>query len=173
MQRQVRIVGARLSYAPPKRGKVRDVPLPASVRDELAAYLAAYPARPVELSSREPSGKPVTMPLVVTSREGKALNRNYINGIWKRALVTAGIDPSRDNGSHVLRHFYASTLLDPVESVKAVSEYLGHADAGFTLRTYTQLIPSSEERTRKAVDAVLGAASRVPGVCEPGSVSTS
>ena len=35
-----------------------------------------------------------------------------------------------------------------------MSEYLGHSDAGFTLRTYTHLLPSSDERTRKAVDDV-------------------
>ncbi|SIS01981.1 Phage integrase family protein [Micromonospora avicenniae] len=57
---------------------------------------------------------------------------------------------------HALRHFYASVLLDAGESVKALSEYLGHADPGFTLRTYTHLMPTSEDRTRRAVDKVLG-----------------
>jgi integrase len=69
--------------------------------------------------------------------------------------VTAGVEPTRENGCHALRHFYASVLLDAGESIKAVSEYLGHADAGFTLRTYTHLMPSSAERTRKAVNSVL------------------
>jgi integrase len=53
---------------------------------------------------------------------------------------------------HARRHFYASTLLDAGESIKALANYLGHADPGFTLRTYTHLMPSSEERTRKAID---------------------
>jgi integrase len=44
-------------------------------------------------------------------------------------------------------------LLDAGESIKAVSEYLGHADAGFTLRTHTRLMPSSSVRTRTAIDA--------------------
>jgi len=173
VRRQVRIVGSRLSFAPPKGGKVREVPLPSSVRDDLAAYLAAHPVRTVTLPWREPSGEPTTVDLVVTSREGKALNRNYVNGLWKRALAAAGVEPSRDNGSHALRHFYASTLLDAGESVKAVSEYLGHADAGFTLRTYTHLMPSSEERTRRAVDAVLAAGSCAPVVPPAGVRSTS
>ena len=43
-------------------------------------------------------------------------------------------------------------LLDAGESIKALSEYLGHSDPGFTLRTYTHLLPSSESRTRKAID---------------------
>ncbi|WP_240926281.1 tyrosine-type recombinase/integrase [Streptomyces sp. JB150] len=53
---------------------------------------------------------------------------------------------------HALRHAYASVLLDAGESIRALSEYLGHSDPGFTLRTYTHLLPSSETRTRKAID---------------------
>ena len=59
-------------------------------------------------------------------------------------LVAAGIEPSRENGMHALRHFYASVLLDARESVRALAEYLGHADPGFTLRVYTHLMPASE-----------------------------
>lgn len=55
---------------------------------------------------------------------------------------------------HALRHFYASVLLDAGENIRALSQYLGHADPGFTLRTYTHLMPSSEGRTRKAVDSL-------------------
>ena len=59
---------------------------------------------------------------------------------------------------HALRHFYASVLLDAGENIKALSQYLGHADPGFTLRVYTHLMPSSEGRTRNAVDGVFRAA---------------
>ena len=52
-----------------------------------------------------------------------------------------------------LRHFYTLVLLDAGESIKAVSEYLGHSDPGFTLRTYT---PDAEQRTPRAIDRVLG-----------------
>ncbi|MFC8616306.1 hypothetical protein ACFT9M_07825 [Micromonospora purpureochromogenes] len=47
---------------------------------------------------------------------------------------------------------YASVLLDAGESVKALSAYLGHPDPGFTLRIYTHLLPTSEDRTRRAID---------------------
>lgn len=81
----------------------------------------------------------------------------------KRALAAAGVIPPRERGArylqaapedgmHALRHAYASVLLDAGESIKALSEYLGHSDPGFTLRTYTHLLPSSETRTRKAID---------------------
>lgn len=39
--------------------------------------------------------------------------------------------PSADRSA---RHFFASTALHEGETIKAVSEYLGHADPGFTLR---------------------------------------
>jgi integrase len=61
---------------------------------------------------------------------------------------------------HALRYFYASVLLDAGESIKALNEYLGHHDPGYTLRTYTHLMPSSETRTRAAVDRVLGGEGR-------------
>jgi hypothetical protein len=37
-------------------------------------------------------------------------------------------------------------------SIKALSGYRGPAEPGFTLRTYTRLMPSSHERTRKAIN---------------------
>jgi integrase len=45
-------------------------------------------------------------------------------------------------------------LLDADESIKAVSESLGHADPGLMLRLYAHLMPLSQERTRKAIDWV-------------------
>ena len=58
---------------------------------------------------------------------------------------------------HALRHFYASTLLAQGVSIKELAEYLGHSDPGFTLRTYTHLVPSSYERARLAIDGVFAA----------------
>jgi integrase len=39
-------------------------------------------------------------------------------------------------------------------AVPTGSEHLGHTDAGFTLRTYTHLMPNSNDRTKRAVDKV-------------------
>lgn len=155
VRRQVKVyANNKQAFALPKGGKTRTVPLPSTVREALAAYLAKWPARPVTLPWGDLDGDPVTVTLVVTSRETTAVNRNYLNAkVWKPALEAAKVPDARENGCHALRHFYASVLLDAGESIKAVSEYLGHADAGFTLRTYTHLMPSSDERTRKAVDA--------------------
>jgi integrase len=63
---------------------------------------------------------------------------------------------NRADGMHALRHFYASTLLALAQgvSIKELAEYLGRSDPGFTLRTYTHLVPSSYERARLAIDSV-------------------
>ena len=122
--------------------------------------------------------RPRTYNLLVTGRERKAINRNYFNSyVWKPALAAAGViapleegaadgtrvwEPSREHGFHALRHFYASVLIDAGESVKAVAEFLGHADPGFTLRVYAHLFPSSAERARAAVDEVLAGRSAIP-----------
>lgn len=63
-------------------------------------------------------------------------------------LRAADVATMRDNGMHALRHFYASVLLDAGENIKALSEYLGHHDPGFTLRTYTHLMPASKTGLR-------------------------
>jgi integrase len=42
------------------------------------------------------------------------------------------------------------------ESVKVVQKRLGHATAAETLDTYSHLWPDSEDRTREAIDSVLG-----------------
>lgn len=47
-----------------------------------------------------------------------------------------------------------SVLLSQGVSIKELADYLGHADPGFTLRTYTHLVPSSYERARAALDGV-------------------
>ncbi|MGP3920929.1 tyrosine-type recombinase/integrase [Nonomuraea sp. 10N515B] len=47
---------------------------------------------------------------------------------------------------------FASVLLEAGVSIKAVAEFLGHADPGFTLRTYTHLMSSSEDRMREAIE---------------------
>ena len=168
--RQVKVLGSRLIFAPPKGNKVREVSLPDTVAAALSRHITLHPPLDIALPWRTLDGPLVTAPLLFYTRERTALHRSYFNPyVWKPALVTAGAlparqpgasryAPSRDQGMHALRHFYASVLLDAGESIKALSEYLGHSDPGFTLRTYTHLMPSSASRTRKAVSAVFDAA---------------
>jgi integrase len=171
VRRQVKVfANNRLVFALPKGRKTRTVPLPGSVRDALAEHLANHRAVGVTLPWAEPdSEQRATVSLLLTTRERSALNRNYFNvSVWKKALAVAGVEATRTNGMHALRHWYASVLLDAGESIKALSEYLGHADPGFTLRTYTHLMPASAERTRSAVDAALAVGCYTAGTSQAG-----
>lgn len=151
--RQVKLINGRQVFALPKGGKTRTVPLPESVAQALEAHIAQYPPVVVTLPWRSVDGPPTTARLCFPNAEGRAVIRTTFNSkSWQPALDMARVPRGRENGMHALRHFYASVLLDAGESIKALSEYLGHHDPGFTLRTYTHLMPSSEKRTREAVN---------------------
>jgi integrase len=180
--RQVKIIDNQLVFAPPKGGKERDVPLAEAVALRLAAHLESWPATTVTLPWREPGGKLVSARLIFTSREHKAINRNYFNShLWKPALVAAGVIPkpapgekyveSREHGFHALRHHFASVLLAEGVDIRTLAEYLGHEDPGFTLRVYTHLMPNSEEKARRAIDRALGAVDGSRGPDAAGVVS--
>jgi len=66
--------------------------------------------------------------------------------------------------------FGCSLLIRHGESVKVVQARLGHASAAETLDTYSHLWPDSENRTRAAVDEVLGP--RVSPTCHAGEPGT-
>jgi integrase len=57
------------------------------------------------------------------------------------AVDVDGRDKQRSSVSfHTFRHTCASLLFAEGRNVKQVQEWLGHADPGFTLRTYVHLL---------------------------------
>jgi integrase len=140
VDRQLVTLPDRAPYlAPPKRqASVRVVPLPQVVVDALAAHLAAWPA----------DG------FIFTTELGTPIRRTaFSDRVWRPAVKRAGLSGVTP---HSLRHFYASLLIRHGESVKTVQARLGHASAAETLDTYSHLWPDSDDRTRAAVDSVLG-----------------
>lgn len=157
VRRQVLVLaGNRLVFSLPKYEKTRVVPLSPYVAAQLSAYIQKYPPREVTLPWKHADGPPVTAKLLFTSREGKATNGNYVGQkVWRPACRAAGFEPTNRDGFHVLRHTYASVLLDAGESIVTVAEHLGHADPSFTLKTYGHLMPDSADRSRAAIDAFM------------------
>lgn len=134
---------------PPKtQASNRTIPLAQVTVDSLAAHLAAYP----------PAGE---AQLVFTSAQGEPIRRSTFGDVWRAAVRRAGL-PSGTT-FHDLRHYYASLLIRHGESVKVVQARLGHASATETLDTYSHLWPDAEDRTRAAIDSVLG--ERLPTEC--------
>jgi integrase len=156
--RQIRIVERTLVFAPPKGGNPRTVPVSASIIAEVQDHERRFPAVTVTLPWREPAGEKVTARLLVTGEGGRLYSGDLFSKVvWVAAFREAGIEyRKRADGMHALRHFYASVLLAQGVSIKELADYLGHSDPGFTLRTYTHLVPSSHERARAAVDGVFG-----------------
>ena len=156
VRRQVRQVGPHAVFAPPKGGKERDVPLPGAVALRLSAHIAACPAREVTLPWLDGDGKNETAGLMFTTPAGRPLTRNTFNTrIWKTALTAAGVRPTREDGFHALRHYFASMLLAGGVDIRALADYLGHTDPGFTLRVYVHLMPAADDRMRAAVDQAM------------------
>jgi integrase len=100
--------------------------------------------------------------LLFTTAHGRPLWRSTWSQWWTVAVRRAGLPAG--TGFHALRHYYASLLIRHGESVKVVQDRFGHGTAAETLDTYSHLWPDSEDRTRQAVDAALGATSCAPGV---------
>ena len=154
VRQHLRRVGNTTVLAPPKGGKEREVPLPDVVAVALAEHIRRFGETRVMLPWLEPDGPNTSAGLIFTNRNREPVTRAYyMHNAWKPALAFAGVERKRENGMHALRHHYASVLLDGGVSIRAVSEYLGHHDPGFTLRTYAHLMPESEDRTRNVVDA--------------------
>ena len=137
----VLLPGGEPSFGPPKtKASYRTVPVPKLVTDALAEQLARF--------GPGPDG------LIFTNDRGAAIRRTRFSDRWRPVAKAAGLAPG--TGMHALRHFYASALIRHGESVKVVQSRLGHATAAETLDTYSHLWPDSEDRTRAAIEAVLG-----------------
>ena len=136
----VTVAGQAPAFGPPKtQASNRTIPLPQVVVDALAAHLAAYPSGPDGL---------------VFTIAGKPITRSVFGHKWRAAVNAAGLPAG--TGFHAMRHYYASLLIRHGESVKTVQARLGHASAVETLDTYSHLWPDSDDRTRDAIDSVLG-----------------
>jgi integrase len=132
-------------FGPPKNNKERTIPLPTSVLAALVEHVRRF--------GLGPDG------LLFTNSEGRPVKRAGFGEMWRKAADPLGI-PVGD-GYHQLRHFYASLLIRHGENVKVVAERLGDSTQ-VVLDTYAHLWPGDDDRTRDAVDEVLGAAASQP-----------
>ena len=142
-----------------KGGKERMVPLSAPARRALAAWIShrdgAETSTPL---GRLVHGKGARWLFPAASAEGH-MPRQAFNNLIAQVAIKAGIDPTRVS-PHVLRHAFATHLLEGGADLRAIQTLLGHADLG-TTEIYTHVL---DARMR---DLVLKhhplAAGKVPG----------
>jgi len=77
--------------------------------------------------------------------------------VWIPALSSAGFAYFR---THDLRHTCATLLLYEGRTVNEVADHLGHADPGFTARTYAHLMRDASKRRRVPIARAITAARR-------------
>ena len=144
-QRIVRVVG--------KGGKERIVPLGRPAADALRRYMAL--GRP-HLDRRH-------RPDLFLNARGGALTRAGAFLILRRLADRAGLEPGRVH-PHLLRHSFATHLLEGGADLRSVQEMLGHADVGTTERythvsdrhrreAYFQAHPHARRRSERTPDA--------------------
>lgn len=123
-----------------KGGKERMVPLTAAAMAAIAAYKAV---RGAFLAAGE------TSPHLFPSRgESGHLTRRRFGQLLDELAIEAGLDPAKVS-PHVLRHAFATHLLDHGADLRSVQQMLGHADIS-TTQIYTHVLA---ERLRALVEA--------------------
>jgi integrase/recombinase XerD len=113
-----------------KGSKERLVPLNETARRAMTAYLAVRDT----FLPRSVKASPWLFP---SSGESGHLTRQRLGQLLKDAAVKAGIDPDRVS-PHVLRHAFATHLLDRGADLRALQKMLGHADIA-TTQIYTHV----------------------------------
>jgi integrase/recombinase XerD len=121
-----------------KGGKERLVPLNGPARVALNAYLAH---RPGFLKGESPFLFPSR------GKEGH-LTRQRFGQLLKEIALKAGIDPTGIS-PHVLRHAFATHLLDHGADLRSLQKMLGHADIS-TTQIYTHV---QQDRLKSLVEA--------------------
>jgi integrase/recombinase XerD len=122
-----------------KGGRERIVPLTAAARQALDRYLG--------VGHDDDVAPMIATRWLFASRGAEGhLTRQRLAQELKDLATAAGIEPERVS-PHVLRHAFASHLLDRGADLRSVQQLLGHADIS-TTQIYTHVL---EERLKKLV----------------------
>jgi integrase len=97
--------------------------------------------------------------LVIATADGKPVAERNLRRALDDAKQAAGLDVHADRLSwHSLRHSFASMLATELElPATTLAELVGHADAGFTLRTYARDGRDAAAVTRDVLARAAGA----------------
>jgi integrase/recombinase XerD len=145
--------GPRAVVVKGKGGRERLAPIGAAAREALDQYLRV---RDVFL----PKGHGTTAQRFLFSSRGVEghLTRRRCHQMLKELAVAAGIDPAKLS-PHVLRHAFATHLVEGGADLRSVQTLLGHADIA-TTQIYTHV---ARDRLKRTVESAHPLARRKPG----------
>ncbi|MCW5559119.1 MAG: tyrosine-type recombinase/integrase, partial [Verrucomicrobiae bacterium] len=143
LPRQVLTGDPRVLTITGKGNKQRLVPLNNEARMALDHYITVLS----DPANTSPTMRPAKWLFPARSAEGH-VTRQHLGFELKELAEEAGLDPERVS-PHVLRHAFASHLLDRGADLRSVQELLGHARLTST-EVYTHV---TLDRLRRAYDA--------------------
>lgn len=126
-----------------KGGKERMVPLGKPARMALAAYLRARADKAAALAAKG-RRQPPSKWLFPSRGSANHITRHRVAQMLKGLAFGAGIDPGKVS-PHVLRHAFASHMLDRGADLRSLQKMLGHADIS-TTQIYTH-VPGERMKT--------------------------
>ncbi len=119
--------------------------------------------RPIDLPSRLVRGMdslPRTSELVFPATDGGFVNARHLHHVFRRISKRAGLAPVHP---HMLRHTWATQMLNSGAPLNYVSRALGHHSTAFTAATYATAQPEPRhEDVDRFVGLVSGDAPRAP-----------
>jgi integrase/recombinase XerD len=135
----------RLLIVQGKGGKERMVPLSAAARQALSAYIEVrdhfLPKIPAKAGQDTQGRTPArtASPWLFPSRAAAGhITRHRVAQLLKELAARSGIEVAKVS-PHVLRHAFASHLLDHGADLRALQKMLGHADIS-TTQIYTHVL---------------------------------
>jgi len=143
-QKPKRGQAVRLIDGEPKSGKSRPVDLDAVTLAVLKAQKKTLAKE--KLASPLPAFNRAGLLFVDVA--GEPLHPDYLSRRFRKVVDAAELPAIR---LHDLRHTHASLLLAAGVPVHVVSQRLGHADPGFTMRVYGHLLPRQQRDAAELV----------------------
>ena len=135
----VRVKGGGVKVTVPKTStSIRIEPIPQEAIDLLISEHEKHPDNPYMFPS------PVT---------GGMYYPDAVNALNTKILKSLGLEHIR---FHDLRHTFATMALQSGVDIRTVSGMLGHADPGFTLRTYTHTTDPMQVKAAETIGSIMG-----------------